>query len=157
LYTAFLLAATTCLGADGAWANPIFGSQPGPYYGGSYGGLWWGWDPATTAAWAPWTGPTWGAPGFFSGWTYRGGYGSCCGRDRGQTRPGEHGHHRQDGAPPDRGNAASSCDSCSFAGSGETWSEGPAWGPGGAPDLGAPTVVPSDQPSPAPAAGGDQN
>ena len=157
MFTAFLLAASTCLAWDGAWGNPGY---PGPYAGnppgGSYGGLENGWDPAYAAAWAPWSGPVWLPWTGACGSTCWGGYGSSCGREHGLTRPGERSHHHQDGAPPDRGNSAFPCDSCSFAGPGETWSGCQGCGPGGAPDFGAPAVAPTGQTSPAPAAGGDK-
>jgi hypothetical protein len=156
LYTAFLLAASTCLAWDGGSGNPGYGGSYGGYYGGSYGGLENGYDPSYAAAWAAWLGPAWAYPtgGRASAWW--GGYGGSCGREHGRTRLGERIHHRQDGAPSDQGNPAFSCDSGSFAGSGETWSERQGCGQGGAPDLGAPAVAPTGQTSPAPAAGGDK-
>jgi hypothetical protein len=156
LYTALLLAASTCLAWDGAWSNPGYGGSYGSYYGGSYGGLENGYNPSYAAAWAPWSGPVWlpWTGGCCSVWW--GGYGSYCRQEHCLTRLGEHMHHRQDGAPPDRGNSGFSGDSCPFAGPGETWSECQGCGQGGAPDLGAPAVVPTDQTSPAPAAGGDK-
>jgi hypothetical protein len=142
VYTAFLLAAATCLASDGASGNPGTGSSyAGNPPGGSYGGLENGYDPATTAAWAPHTGGR-GSP-------YGGGYGSGGERPRRLMRLGEWIHHRQDDAQPDRGNSGFSCGSCSFG-------DSPPLGWDGVPDLGAPVVAPTGQTSPAPAAAGDK-
>ena len=142
MYTAFLLAATTCLAWDGASGNPGYGgSYAGNPPGGSYRGLENGYDPSYAAAWAPFNGGL-GSPGW-------GGSGSGWGRQHSLTRLGDWIHHRQDGAPTDPGDSACSCDSCSFA-------DSPPLGWGGAPDIGAPVVAPAGQTAPAPAAAGDK-
>jgi hypothetical protein len=154
LYTALLLAATTCLAADGDLVNPGSGRPYTSYYGGSYGGLEMGYNLPYAAAWAPWSGPVWLPWAGPCGSTNWGGYGGPGPRESCLVRLADRIHHRQGGAPPDRGNAAFSCDSGSFAGSGEPWSEGQGSVQGGAPDLGAPVVAPTGEPSPARAAGG---
>ena len=122
MYTAFLLAATTCLGWDGGCCYPCGGW----YGGGGYDGSWGAqpcWGSGGAAAWGGggW-GPMWNYgcapcwPGYGPGYPERCGRHECC-----LKRLCERCRHRHDGAPP----CGDYADGCGMPG---PWAGAPPWG-----------------------------